>query len=332
MKRRLVILTTHFGTNFSGGSTATCEIFSRIENSFSEIIVIGTQLGRHPFDTLQFIQFRNWLHAVNLIKGFNKPNTTFYGDFYNSILYVLAKVPFNFTYHDNWPELKRMSFSHWFKGLFYWSIYKQLFKRASAVVTVSEFRRKTIFPFNPSVRLIRNGVSVVGQQDKSKRSKTSLLMAGNIDDRKYKYAVDLFQILDANGVTLSVDIYGHVIDDRIAQKLRSFPFVKLMGFAENIPYGNYLALIHTSMMENLSLVTCEALLSKLPVIAFGVGGLPEVINSTNGFLIKDHCVSDMAKIIDELISSSLSLSFEENPAESYSWDIAAKRYAELLVI
>ena len=65
--KRLVILTTHFGTNFSGGSTATCEIFSRLEDEFSEVIVVGTELGEHPFRQLQFLPYQNWIEAILIL-------------------------------------------------------------------------------------------------------------------------------------------------------------------------------------------------------------------------------------------------------------------------
>ncbi|MEM9328298.1 MAG: hypothetical protein AAGA85_21705, partial [Bacteroidota bacterium] len=106
MKRKLVILTTHFGLNFSGGSKATCEVFGLLQSDFDEICVVGTQLGDHPFKSLDFREYRNWLHAVQIIRSLKSPEVLFYGDFFNSFLFILAGVPFHFTYHDNWPEAR----------------------------------------------------------------------------------------------------------------------------------------------------------------------------------------------------------------------------------
>ncbi|MEM1137563.1 MAG: hypothetical protein AAGI07_17110, partial [Bacteroidota bacterium] len=76
-RKRLVILTTHFGTNFSGGSTATCEIFSRIEDEFKEIIVVGTQLGAHPFTSLKFFKYKSWLQALLILKKLKAKDAIF---------------------------------------------------------------------------------------------------------------------------------------------------------------------------------------------------------------------------------------------------------------
>ena len=71
-KISLVIVTTHFGTNFSGGSTATCEIFSRFQNEFETIYVVGTELGEHPLQKIIFKKYRNWAQAIFFVTGFSQ--------------------------------------------------------------------------------------------------------------------------------------------------------------------------------------------------------------------------------------------------------------------
>ena len=67
MNRRLVILTTHFGNNFSGGSRATCEVVNRLQHTFSEILVLGTELGQHDIRNLKFIETSTWLKAYQKV-------------------------------------------------------------------------------------------------------------------------------------------------------------------------------------------------------------------------------------------------------------------------
>ena len=135
MSKRLVILTTHFGTEFSGGSTATCEIFSRLEHHFDQIVVIGTELGEHPFQKLYFEKYGNRKTLYELIKKHQSAGTVNYGDFFNSTAFADRNVPFYFTYHDNWPELAQSSFNHWLQGFKYIPAYKKIFSAASHTFT-----------------------------------------------------------------------------------------------------------------------------------------------------------------------------------------------------
>ena len=140
MSKKLVILTTHFGTDFSGGSTATCEVFSRIERNFEQVIVVGSELGQIPFNSIKFLKYDSWRHVLKILRDIDKNGTIFYGDFYNSIFYVWLNIPFYFTYHDNWPELQSTSIKNRFKSIFYTNIYNHIFKNATTVFTVSDFK------------------------------------------------------------------------------------------------------------------------------------------------------------------------------------------------
>ena len=181
MSKKLVILTTHFGTDFSGGSTATCEIFSRIEEKFKEVIVVGTKLGQSPFKSAEFLSYKSWWHATKIIKDMDTNNTIFYGDFYNTIIYVWLKIPFYFTYHDNWPELGKTSFKNKIRSLFYTNIYKQIFKHAIAVFTVSALKTLFVKKYNEQVHLVRNGFNIANGLSFGTERK-EILMVGNIDD------------------------------------------------------------------------------------------------------------------------------------------------------
>ena len=128
MSKSLVILTTHFGTNFSGGSTATHEIFVRLQNEFHQIAVVCNKIGHHRFRKAEFKLYNSSLEAYKILRSLSNEDTIFYGDFYNSILFVWAKKKFYFTYHDNWPEMKKTSLYNYFRSVFYIPIYKNILK------------------------------------------------------------------------------------------------------------------------------------------------------------------------------------------------------------
>lgn len=328
---RLVILTTHFGTNFSGGSKATCEIFGRLQEKFNEIIVVGTELGENPFENLTFMPYRSWYEAVGLLKKLNVPETTFYGDFYNAILLVWANVSFFFTYHDNWPEQRNTSLSNYFKSIYLWSFYKIIFRRASAVVIVSEFRKKMIERYNKNVLLIRNGISKTESQSVFENDKMDVLMVGNIDGRKYDHAIATFNKLNQRGIKINIDVYGHVIDPKVATKLSQFSNVTLKGFEENVPYNNYKCLLHTSSIENLSMAWCEALSHGVPVITFSVGGAAEIINNKNGKLIRPYDIESMVNELKGILSKENGNIASQSNLKDFDWDIASSKYSKLLL-
>jgi len=324
-------LTTHFGTNFSGGSTATCEIFSRIEKSFDGIVVIGTKLGDHPFASVKFTKYRNWFHAVKILKAFKKEKVIFYGDFYNSFLYIMAGIDFYFTYHDNWPEQGMLGFKSRILSLFYTNIYLLIFKHAEFVVTVSNFKNEYISKYTHNSKVINIGFSNSYKPQKKgiENQERSILMVGNIDERKYKLAVPLFKKISALG-TVQIDIYGHIVNNRLAKKLINFPFVHLKGHVPLVPYSLYKVLLHTSFSESFGMVFCEAIYHGVPVVAFNVGGAKEVIGEQNGWLVEPYNIDDMISKIEKGLKDNLQVNRES--LNQYSWDAASSSYLKTLEV
>ena len=327
--RQLVILTTHFGTNFSGGSTATCELFSRIQHEFERIVVVGTELGKHPFEKLEFQRYRNWFHATRLLKGLRSDTTLFYGDFYNAFLFGRARLPFYFTYHDNWPEMAALSFKSRLKSLFYTRAYRYVFKKARFVFLVSESKQGFVKPFTDRFEVVKNGFT---RHDKvpSEDSSPKVLMVGSIDQRKYELSLKLFKRLPADFNT-PIHIYGHIKNQKIANELKQYAFVSLMGFHEQVNYSHYSLLLHTSFMENLPLVFCEALDQDVPVLAFDVGGSSEIVTEDNGRLIPAYDLGQMQTVLLGMLSKKLVFSLDKAILQEHSWEKSANRYRQILL-
>jgi len=329
VKKRLVILTTDFGANFSGGSTATCEIFSRLEDHLEEIVVVAARLGDHPFDTVKFLKYEDWFHAVRILRGLSNSNTIFYGDFYNSFLFIVAGVQFHFTYHDNWPELGKRGIFNGLRSFFYTSIYKAIFRKAKSVVTVSKFKHDYVKRYAVESHLIFNGFNRSHSSDGNlpNQETKSILMVGNIDRRKYDLAIPLFKKI-ASGKKLIIDIYGNTVDCKLANELDKFSFVNMKGFVKSIPYSSYRLLLHTSISESFGMVFCEAIFHGLPVLTFEEGGARELIGSDNGVLVKPYDVDQMYESLLKMLEGHMTV----DPAslEQYSWEHASESYLKKL--
>ncbi|MFY0601908.1 MAG: glycosyltransferase family 4 protein [Cyclobacteriaceae bacterium] len=327
MKKELIILTTHFGTNFSGGSTATCEIFSRLEDNFNKIIVIGTELGDHQFRSIEFIKYNNWFHALRILNNLKSYNAIFYGDFYNSFLFILARINFYFTYHDNWPELGKQSVLNGIRSLFYTNVYKAIFKQSNMVFTVSEFKRRFVSRYARKSKLIYNGFNRAHSSLKNQgiNEDKTILMVGNIDQRKYGIAVALFEKLELRK-GIKIDIYGNVVDEKLKNKLSEFPFVTIKGFHHSIPFSSYKFLLHTSISESFGMIFCESIYNGLPVVTFNVGGARELIDDDFGTLIKPYDLSKMKEAIAGMLEKESKLI--PNPMKKFSWEQSSKIYLE----
>lgn len=327
--KQIVILTTHFGTNFSGGSTATCEIFSRLEKYFKGVTVIGTQLGEHPFQSLEFIQYKNWWEAIRVIRRWHSKEAVFYGDFYNAFLFLLARVPFYFTYHDNWPEMRQFGFMNRIRSVFYTTAYIRIFRKAKHVASVSEFKAGFIRRFTDRISVIRNGYaeSIVPAPRKS----SDVIMVGNIDQRKYAKAHAFFRLLENQGHTsVQIDLYGRVIDQDLAVDLSKFAFVNIKGFHDQVPYSRYKFLLHTSEMENLPITFCEALHHGLPVVGFDVGGSAEIIGEKQGILVPPYSLNKLYQAFAKLTITANTNTFHCSVPKEYSWDFCSDQYLEII--
>ena len=328
--KNLVILTTHFGMNFSGGSTATHEIFKRLEDEFDQIVVICNKIGDHRFKKAEFRLFSNIWEAYKILRSISNRDIIYYGDFYNSVLFVWAKKKFYFTYHDNWPEMKNTSSYDYIKSIFYIPAYKAILRSAEKVIAVSKYKKRFIEKFNSGVKVVYNGYNVSEDKDKNQfREKNKIIMVGNIDRRKYHIARRLFKSIDPD-FKGEIDIYGHLINKDLAEKLNSFSFVNIKGFVPSIPYRSYNCLLHTSIIENLPIALCEAIIHHLPVVAFDVGGISEVVNPSNGILVPPFDVTRMKHSIDSILSGKQEFSFSNNDLANFNWDIAAREYLKIM--
>jgi len=141
-----------------------------------------------------------------------------------------------------------------------------------------------------------------------------LLFAGNAIKRKgldiLLTALSHLQIEQLNKITLIICSNGPEMEntrDRLNQipnLKNSTIFINKVSQSElNILYNIATLFIFPSREEPLGLVGLEALASGTPVIGSNVGGIPEYINSDNGYLFDPNKPKDLSTIIGSLIDS-----------------------------
>ncbi len=336
MKQSLVILSDNFGLDTSGGSIATASIFEQIQDEFEMVYVVAKYFGKHNFRNIKHLGYQRKDEAIKLIIQLNElGNMIFYGDYYTSLYFISAKVPFYFTYHDNWPDQRTHGLSNFIKSFFYIPVYKKIFKHCEALINVSAYKMPFNAHLNPNTYLIRNGLNM----KVSKKTATMyqqgdqlhIIMLGNIDTRKFGLASALFKQIKRESLHVKIDIFGKIIDEKISAKINAFEFVTIHGYKDDINFKPYHVLLSVSKMENLSIAVCEALANCTPVISFDVGGLNEVVkHKVNGMLIKKYDLSNLLQAIKDFKSGKLKFSFNENDLNEFDWKKAADAYLKVI--
>ena len=338
MSKSLVILTKNFGTNFTGATAATCNIFKPIEGQFERITVICENLGDHPLNNIVIKRFKSLRYAYRLINDTKRANSVFYSDDHFGFLMKLAGVRYYHTYHGNWPDAKYVSLSMFLKSFYFIPLYYLTIKFAKRVFNVSYYMEHYTRRINPNTIIIRNGIKHnaqpfdLTQKESVDRSLVSILMIGNVDERKYKLAVPLFKMIHNSEIKNNVkfDIYGNIGSKTLAHKMFEYPFVTYKGFQNSIELSLYDFMLSTALTENLSIAICEAIMSNLPVISFNVGGLNEVIKPyENGYLVPRGNVKALFKTISHVLNKKESFNFSQALLQEFNWTKSSEKYLKV---
>lgn len=328
-RMNLVVLTKQFGM-FTGATVSTIEILKRISKDFDSVKVLTLKSQKVTIPNVKVIVAKNYIDLLRKLK--KEKNVLGYSDDHLGFLFYLAKVRYIHTYHGNWPDARWLSIEMFLKSLVFIPMYKLTIKRASKVVSVSEYMEKRfVDKFTKKSIVIFNGV-----KQKSNLSVPEInynnrfIMVGNLDKRKYKKSIPIFKILNQLGFNGKIDIYGEVIDKSLADRLGNYSFVTIKGVVENIDFNMYEAMICTSSSENLPVSIVEATLNGIFVISFNVGGINEIVpKNINGKLFNENNYYDFAKEIMSKRRRQISYSLIQHNANKFNWDNSSVKYEKL---
>ena len=330
----LIVLTKKWGRNFTGATLATQYFVSKWTSHFDTIYVFTLNKGDSSLSenvevTLCHGERELCKKIKNLVNRIGKNEVVGYSDDHLGYLLNKCGVRYLHTYHGNWPDARKTDLVYFAKSFYFIPLYKRTLKNASKVVNVSQYMSKFTDKSNSDSVVIRNGIDVkiaVSEGSTEKR----FLMVGNVDNRKYGKLVAVLDYLKKQGAVPQIYIYGRIDDERLGKRLSEYEGVTLRGLCKEIPFKDYVGLINTSCVENLSISVCEALINEIPVICFDVGGLAEVVHDgKNGFVIDKFDTQMMSQKIVDIFNGYKFLECKFENIHEYNWDYAAKRYIEL---
>jgi glycosyltransferase involved in cell wall biosynthesis len=171
---------------------------------------------------------------------------------------------------------------------------------------------------------IGNGVDTTLFTPDKKKKKTILFVAMNpdLDPNKgytdFKQAVNLLPLKTVEQYHIKV-VGGEVKDERVMAEL----------------YRDSVVTVVPSRMENLPFVVMESLACGTPVVAYNVGGIPDLVeHGRNGYLAKPYDVKDLSKGIEKILASPRNQKEygqygRDKIVKSFNLSTVAKRYLEL---
>lgn len=331
--KELIILTKKWGRNYTGATLATQCFVEHWSYNFKRITVFTLQKG--ICDTSEIVSVNVVKNESELLKKLNgyvvksKEMPVGYSD--DHLGYLLAKVniPYIHTYHGNWPSARWIDISFFLKSFYFISLYKKTIAKAKTVVNVSYYMETFTKKYNSQSIVIRNGIDNKPAICKEIWTKT-FVMVGNIDSRKYRYAISLAKKLQEIDDEIKIHIYGKFFDEKVNSQLEKCSNVELKGQCSVIPYKGYCGLINTSIIENLSISVCEAILNGIPVFCFNVGGLSEVVvDEKTGWVFKSKDIASMAQVIAKYANSQKKLKVDSLLLRDFDWNKSARKYEGL---
>lgn len=330
---KLIVLTKQFG-NYTGATVSTIEILKRISKQFDEVNVITLKSENIRIDNVTVQIAKSYRDLVKKVKKIKAKNLIGYSDDHLGFIFSFCNIRYIHTYHGNWPDAKYLNKQMYFKSFYFIPLYRMTIKRADFVVSVSQYmQKKFVNKYNDKSIVIFNGIKQVNHNFSKKNidNKQRFLMVGNIDKRKYDKAIKIFYILNKYNFDKSIDIYGNLIDEKLAFNLKKYPFVKIKGMVDKVDYQNYDAMICTSASENLPVSIVESIISGVPVLSFNVGGIPEVIeNKINGYLFSVNDYLGFSNSILNFKNLEIPTKNIKSINSKFNWDNSAKKYYQIL--
>ncbi|MDO6527443.1 glycosyltransferase family 4 protein [Motilimonas sp. 1_MG-2023] len=225
----------------------------------------------------------------------------------NSALYKYALKPFNgeltvYVQHSNINDGQQACWRRWVRKC----LLKLLLYKVDLVVRVCDNALPEYYAPGKVVT-IYNGVSLPDLPTIcSITPSVRLLMVGAVNANKnQRLAIDVLTLLPQAHLTLLGDGPEMASLQTYAKTLGVESRIEWVGFVEDpSPYYQQAdLLLMLSHFEAFPYSVLESMAYATPVIAVGVGGVPEIIqNNKNGWLLPDYCVETLSEQIIRIVN------------------------------
>jgi glycosyltransferase involved in cell wall biosynthesis len=212
--------------------------------------------------------------------------------------------------------------------------------RVNSVIACSEFVARPLrrYVSAPKLQVIPNGSSDLGYRRRSFELPWRIGIVGRIEPQKgqAEFVQAARQVPDAQFLVSGIASAASAgYFESVKELARGWP-VEFLGWQEDRAalFANLDLLVIASRQEGLPLVALEALSAGVPVVAFAVGGIPEVIrHEKTGFLVPERTPQALVTEIQRLMNGSRDKLVDVAGAARVAWERSfdISRYRERMV-
>ena len=205
-----------------------------------------------------------------------------------------------------------------FSGFLRKKLTKLVVKHASAVTTVTDILAKAMKNHglrNDNYVIVPNVVDInmfKPQQHHNEIPKIIHISCFENKSKNITGLIDALSILEENNIAFQCVFIGNGIDFSMikdySKKLKNQKNIRFTGVLEGQDVANELAagdfLVLSSNYETQGVVLLEAFACGLPVVSTNVGGIPEIVNESNGILVPPQDPEKLASAMQTMLQTS----------------------------
>ena len=204
-----------------------------------------------------------------------------------------------------------------FSGFLRKKLTKTVVKNASAVTTVTDILAKAMQSHglhNENYIVVPNVVDINVFKPQPHHNEVPKIIHVSCFENKSKNItglIDALQILEDRGVAFQCVFIGDGIDfpmiNDYVKKLKHQENIRFTGVLEGQEYIDKLSsgdfLVLSSNYETQGVVLLEAFACGLPVVSTNVGGIPEIVNESNGILVPPQEPEKLADAMQTMLQT-----------------------------
>ena len=204
-----------------------------------------------------------------------------------------------------------------FSGFLRKKLTKTVVKHASAVTTVTDILAKAMQVHglkNKNYVIVPNVVDINAFKPQPHHNEVPKIVHVSCFENKSKNItglIDALQILEKRNINFQCVFIGDGIDFEIVKEysknLNHQENIRFTGVLEGQPLIDELAsgdfLVLSSNYETQGVVLLEAFACGLPVVSTNVGGIPEIVNESNGILVPPQDPEKLADAMETMLQT-----------------------------
>ena len=202
-----------------------------------------------------------------------------------------------------------------FSGFLRKKLTKTIVKHASAVTTVTDILAKAMQSHglrNDHYVIVPNVVDFNAFKPQPHHNEVPKIIHVSCFENKSKNItglIDALQILEERNINFQFTFIGDGIDFAMikdyVKKLKHQENIRFTGILEGQDYVGELSsgdfLVLSSNYETQGVVLLEAFACGMPVVSTNVGGIPEIVNESNGILVLPHDPTQLADAMQTML-------------------------------